>query len=377
MKIKRQAIRFDRNEFAGALGDLGLAVPLITAMIITNNLDAASVLIMFGVFHIITGFVLGLPIPVQPLKAMAAIMLTLKPAKEVLFGAGLVVGIFFTILAFTNLTDKLDKIPRSVIRGIQFGLGISLIMTALGYMQKDAYLGWILSFIGVLITFAFYNSRRIPPALILIAIGVLVSFVLGVPMNLISSVGFSSPKFFTPSFNDILLGALILAIPQIPLSLGNSIIATSSLTKDLFPSKQVSTRKLSLTVGLMNLVSPFFSGIPVCHGAGGLAGHFRFGGRTGGAVVIIGTFFVVIGLFFSHAFEEILGIFPLALLGVLLLFTGLDLALLVRETTTKKEEFFISLLVGSSIIGLPYGYLIGIVGGCILSYLFNKGKIQI
>lgn len=184
-----KAVHFDRNELSGAFGDLGFAIPLITAMIITNGLDAASVLIMFGLMHILTGFLFGLPIPVQPLKAMAAIMLTTKHPKEHLFGAGLVVGLFFTILAVTNLTDKLDRIPRSVVRGIQFGLGVNLILTALGYMQKESYLGWLLSIIGVVVTLVFYQSRRLPPALILLALGILVSVSIGVPSNLLDEGG--------------------------------------------------------------------------------------------------------------------------------------------------------------------------------------------
>ncbi len=375
--LKPGDIQFNRNELAGSLGDLGVAIPLLTAMMITNKLDPASVLILFGLMHILTGFWFGLPMPVQPLKAMAAIMLTTKLPKSYLFGAGLVVGAFFTILALTNLTNKLDKIPKSVIRGIQFGLGINLVLIATGYMQNGGYLGWALSASGVVVVLLLYNNRRIPSALILLALGVVVSLFIGVPSNLLSGIGLNLPKFFIPSSNDILQGTTLLALPQIPLSLGNSILATSLLTIDLFPQKRMSTRKLSLTYGVMNLVSPFFSGVPVCHGAGGLSGHYRFGGRTGGAVVIIGVVFLVMGLFFSNVIQDLLNIFPLALLGVLLFFASLELILLIKDTSAKRNDFLVAILVGLAAAGLPYGYLIGLVGGLILWYVLEKGKLQI
>ena len=61
-----------------------------------------------------------------------------------------------------------------------------------------------------------------------------------------------------------------------------STIATSVLVRDLFPGRPtLGIRHITLAYGSMNLVVPFFSGVPVRHGCGGLAGHYRFGARTG------------------------------------------------------------------------------------------------
>jgi MFS superfamily sulfate permease-like transporter len=163
-----------------------------------------------------------------------------------------------------------------------------------------------------------------------------------------------------------------LALPQIPLSLGNSILATNQIVQDLYPNKHLNVKKISFTYSLMNLVSPFFSGIPVCHGSGGMAGHYTFGARTGGSVVIYGSLFLVTGLLFSRNFQQLVQIFPLPVLGVLLFFEGLALALLVRDVTTSKENLFISVLVALVCLGLPYGYLVGLVLGTGLSYFLQK-----
>ena len=86
-------IRFDRNEFAGSFGDIGTDLPLVIGMVLAGGLDAASVFIMFGLAQIATGLVYGLPMPMQPLKAMAVIVIGQKLSGDVLFGGGLAIGV--------------------------------------------------------------------------------------------------------------------------------------------------------------------------------------------------------------------------------------------------------------------------------------------
>ncbi|MEQ1730374.1 MAG: putative sulfate/molybdate transporter, partial [Vicinamibacterales bacterium] len=127
-------LRFDRHEFAGAFGDIGTDLPLLIALIATCGLDAASVCIMFGVLQIATGVLYGIPMPVQPLKAMAAIMLAQKLSAGTLAGGGLVIGVAMLFLAVTGLLDWLVRVvPKEVVRGIQLGLGITLATLALKY----------------------------------------------------------------------------------------------------------------------------------------------------------------------------------------------------------------------------------------------------
>ncbi|MFQ5542469.1 MAG: putative sulfate/molybdate transporter, partial [Candidatus Binatia bacterium] len=166
--------------------------------------------------------------------------------------------------------------------------------------------------------------------------------------------------------------------PQIALSLGNSIIATSLLVSDLYPERgDIRVEKISRTYGLMNLIVPFLRGIPVCHGAGGLAGHYRFGARTGGSVVIYGLVYVVFGMFFSSAIGEVVKIFPFPILGVLLFFEGFALVQLLRHVPMIPKEFPVALIVGILIIGIPYGFLIGMICGIFIFYLLRKNKITL
>jgi hypothetical protein len=312
-------IKFDRNELAGAFGDIGTDLPLIIGMILAVGLDSSSVLIMFGVMQILTGLTYRIPMPVQPLKAMAAIVIAQgasgKINPNILYGAGLAIGITIFILTITRLIDWIAKvIPKCVIRGIQFGLGIklALLVAIKKYVFVDGVYGLWLAAIAFLIIIFFIGNRKYPAALLVIILGLVYAVIFKSDnINLVGSLGFNLPEFNLPLWPDILTGFILLTIPQIPLSIGNSILATKQLTEDYFPEKSISVHKIGLTYSLINIISPFFSGIPVCHGSGGMAGHYIFGGRTGGSVIIYGSLFLFLGLFLDAGFENIIHIFPL------------------------------------------------------------------
>ena len=367
--------RFDRNEFSGAFGDIGTDFPLIVGMTLASGLDIASVLIMFGAMQLVTGLAYGLPMPVQPLKAVAVLVIAQKLSANVIYGAGLAIGIAMLLLAVSGLVDWLGRIiPKSVIRGIQFGLGIKLASVALQtYVMADGTAGCVLAAMAFLLTIFLVGNRRYPPAIFVILLGVVYAFVFKLDAGeIVRGVGFSVPRFHVPAWSDVLTGFVVLALPQIPLSLGNSIFATAQLTHDLFPQKPVTVRKISLTYALINIINPFFSGIPTCHGSGGMAGHYTFGARTGGSVIIYGSLYLLLGFFFSAGFEHVIKIFPLPILGVILFFESLTLMTLIRDMAAPKEDFSIALLVALMAGFLPYGFVIGLVGGTALAYLVKR-----
>lgn len=375
IKTQRGTIRFDRNEFAGAFGDIGTDLPLIVGISLASGLDSASVLIMFGVMQLFTALSYRMPMPVQPLKAMAVIVITQKLGGNILYGGGLAIGISMLLLTLTGLIEWIARVvPKVVIRGIQFGLGLQLASLALkDYVRADAVTGYGLAAIGFIVTIFLIGNRRYPAALFVILLGVVYAFLFKLDViTVVQSVGFRLPRLHTPTLQDVLTGFVVLALPQIGLSVGNSILATQQVTQDLFPERSIGIHKISLTYSLMNLISPFFSGIPICHGSGGIAGHYTFGARTGGSVMIYGSLYLLLGLFFGRGFDKIVQVFPLPILGVILLFEGLTLMALVRDISEFKTDFFIALLVGLIANGLPYGYVIGLIVGPFLFYLARR-----
>ncbi|MDB6056893.1 MAG: transporter [Verrucomicrobiales bacterium] len=367
-------IRFDRNELAGAFGDIGTDLPLIVGMILASRLDAATVLIMFGAMQIFTGLFYGMPMPAQPLKAVAVIVITQKLAPDVIYGGGLAIGVVMLLLTITGLVAWLGRvIPKVVVRGIQFGLGLQLATLALkDYLPKENANGYVLAAIAAVIAFALYNNRRYPAALFIIGLGFIYAFAFKKFDGLQNAVGLAWPKFHVPAWSDILTGFLILALPQVPLSIGNSVLGARRVAEDLFPTRAPSLTKIGLTYSFMNLVNPFFGGVPTCHGSGGLAGHYAFGARTGMSVIIYGSMYLIVGLFFSNGFENVFHVFPLPILGVILAFEATALMLLVRDMTQERTTFFLVIITGLMACLLPYGYLVALISGTILAYTLPK-----
>ena len=371
------SIRFDRNEVSGAFGDIGTDLPLIVGMVLAAGLHSASVLVMFGVMQYMTAVRYRMPMPVQPLKAVAVLVITQKIAPEVLYGGGLAIGIVMLLLTVTGGITWLARIvPKAVVRGLQLGLGIQLAMLALrDYVQSDGARGYVLAAVGFAVVIALFGNRRFPPAIPVILLGVIYAFVFHLSgADFSNAIGLSLPQPRGVSVDDVLAGFILLALPQIPLSLGNSILATRQVAEDLFPEREITVKKLSFTYAAMNLVNPFFGGVPTCHGSGGLVGHYTFGARTGGSIMIYGSIFLVLGIFFASGFQQLVQIFPLPILGVLLFFEAAALIAMIRDQASDSHSMLVVVIVGLIAAGLPYGYAIGLVVGVLLSLIFRRSR---
>ena len=384
--MESRTIHLDRNELAGAFGDLGTFAPLVIGMIAVCKLDAVSIITVFGLWYIITGLVYRLPVPVQPMKAVAALAISGAVSFNVIRGAGLVIGIILLLLTLTGSINWLSKItPKSVVRGIQLGLALALMNTAASFMQKKGALPlfgidisfWTVAAICVVIVLLLYSNRRIPPMLVILPLGIALSLVgasLGELLAFNISLPSASISFAT---SDIWVGLLTLGIAQIPLTIGNSIIATDSLAHSLFPEKKtVNVNRLGLTLGIMNVFSAIAGGIPMCHGAGGLAGHYRFGARRGSALFFIGALLIILGIFFGNTLTTIFGLIPSPVLGVILFFASIELAMAIKDIDVGKD-LFVVFLVAVSCAFVQYGYLIGWIGGIALAYTIKRNWIRL
>lgn len=354
---------------------MGTDFPLIVGMILAAGLDPTGVLLAFGLMQIMTGLIYRMPMPVQPLKAMAVLVIAQKATGNVLFGAGLAIAIMMLTLSVTGLLDVLARaIPKSVIRGIQFGLGLQLAQLALkDYLPAEGKAGYVLGAIAFILILALLGNRRFPPAMFVIALGILFAvFWKGAGIGWIHTLGIRLPHLHVPSKQDVWTGFLLLAIPQIALSLGNSVLATKQLANDLFPERPLTIRKIGFTYSFMNFVNPFLGGIPTCHGSGGMAGHYAFGGRTGGSVIIYGMFYLTIGLFASAAFQQVVIFFPKPMLGTILVFEAVALILLLRDLSGSKSELAIAVFSGLMAVTLPYGYVVALIAGTAIFYLGRR-----
>jgi MFS superfamily sulfate permease-like transporter len=363
-------------ELAGAFGDIGTLIPFVVAYITIVGVDPLGLLLMFGISKIVAGFYYRTPIPIQPMKAIGAAAIAGGMNPIMLFGSGLTTGIFWLILGITGTIKWVAGLAsKPVVRGIMLGLGLSFIVEGIKRMRTAP----LLAGIALIITYLLLTNPKIPAMFVLLILGPVSAIVMN--PDLLSEltkihIGFKFPAFTFNWFtwDNILKGTLIFTIPQIPLTLGNAIIALTAENNELFPGRRVSEKKIAISHGIMNVVSPFFGGVPMCHGAGGMAGHVLFGARTGGALVILGTIVIILALFFSDSVSIIFKIFPDAVLGVILFFAGAELAVVARDIGVKKADFYIMLIVaGFAMWNMGVAFLAGVI----LDKVLKKGWIKI
>lgn len=364
--LKPLGNRYDRTEWAGAFGDLGTLIPFIVGYITIMKLDPLGVLFMFGILLIGSGLYYKTPVPIQPMKAIGGAAITQAAAitPGMVWGAGIFTGLFWLILGLTGTLNYVSKIAtKPVIRGIVLGLGLLFIMEGTKMMKTD----FLIATIALLITFVLLTNKRIPAMFVLIVFGIIAALVKnpGLLKELASiHLAFRLPQFSIEhlTWSDFLMGTLILGIPQIPLTLGNAVIAITAENNRLFPERPVTEKKIAISQGILNLISPLFGGIPMCHGAGGMAGHVRFGARTGGSLVILGVILVTVGLCFSSSVLLLFNIFPASVLGVILFFAGLELAVSARDVGQEKSDFYTLLVTaGFSLWNMGIGFIAGLV----------------
>ncbi|KAJ9210992.1 hypothetical protein DTO166G4_7384 [Paecilomyces variotii] len=323
------------SEVSGALGDLGTFLPIAIALALNGTISLSSTLIFSGVFNILTGLFFGIPLPVQPMKAIAAVAIARSFSNGEIAAAGVFVAACILVFSVTGLLRWFsDVIPIPVVKGIQLGAGLSLIIASAG--KLIASLGWIYpswadNLIWAIVAFLFLvitNSyRTVPYALIVFAVGLVFAIIVTTQSGSLPSLEFWRPYMTVPVGSDWKTGAIGAGIGQLPLTTLNSVIAVVHLAADLLPGVQTpSITSIGLSVAGMNLFGCWFGAMPVCHGSGGLAAQYRFGARSGASIIILGALKMIVGLFFGESLVSLLKQFPSALLGVMVIAAGLELA---------------------------------------------------
>jgi len=393
--VASRLFRFDRVELAGAFGDLGTLLPIVVAMIFINKLSPSSVFLAFGLFYLVSGCYYRLPIPVQPLKAVGALAIA-YPAiitESVIGAAGIIFGVFLLALSLSGMIDRLTKLfSQAVVRGIQLTLGLiflkkgielivnkNIFMSGLPGRLPEYPVNLIIGIVVFILVLLLLDNKRFPAALAALAIGIIAGIALGGLAGQPISLGPTDMHLVKPSLADYWTALIMLILPQIPLTIGNACVGTADTCASLFAgnSRLVRTKagKFAFSMGMMNLPAGLFGAVPMCHGTGGLAAHYRFGARTGGAPIMIGILFVIIALAFGELGFSLLASIPQSVLGVLLLFAGLELCPLLRSLKTN-EEYFIALLIAGIALAVPnMAWAFGI--GIATDIFIRKMKVRI
>jgi hypothetical protein len=280
--------------------------------------------------------------------------------------AGFLIGVVMLLLSLSGGLDQLGRlIPHCVVRGIQAGLGLSLAGAATGLVaQPHSTWAWVVALAAVAVLALLRTSHRLPGALLVVGVASLWAAIYRVDWTAVRhATGFVMPHAEPWPWNQWLTALTLLVLPQLPLSLTNSVIATQQTVRDLFPGRDIPLRKIGLTYSGINLITPWFGGLPACHGCGGLAGYYALGARTGGAVIFCGTLYLVAGLFFSGTFTTFIHAFPSPVLGAVLLVEATVLVLLMRDLRSSTPALALAVGVAGLCLLVPQGYLAGLLAG--------------
>ncbi len=394
-------MRFNRLEMAGSMGDLGTLLPLAVGMILVNGLTPAGIFLPVGLFYIFSGLYYRVPTAVQPMKVISAYAIATALSAQQIMSATLVMAVILMIVGTSGVITWISKrTPKPVVRGVQLSTGVVLMTQGIkcivgtGQLQQlkqiaEPYLMWQqigpvpigipIGIAGVLLTLFLLDNRKLPAGLVVIFFGVVLGICLGAYRSLDGfGLQVGMPAFMPfgfPAEIDFTFAFFALVLPQIPMTIGNAVLANADLSRQYFgnASQKVTAKSLCISMSLANLLSFAFGGMPMCHGAGGLAAHYRFGARTAGSNLMIGFFMVAAVLLIGDQLLNLFHLIPYAILGVLLFFAGGQLALTITDLQKRSEMFITLSMVG---IALATNLAVGFLVGLFLSFALGRRKID-
>ena len=310
------------GEATGAIGDSITVLPLVVALGLLTPASLPHVLAGFAVFQAVWGIAYGVPLSVEPMKALAGLAVAGSISHGELVAAGLLAGVLLLVAGWRGWLSAISHlVGEPVVRGVQFAVACLLVVAALDPVATSP----TVAAVGAALALAVAVVSRRAVALVVLAAGGLWA---------VASVGVPAPTlpqivFFPAGGPAASAGAAEGVLAQLAMTVGNAAIATSLLLSDLYDA-DVSPDRLAESMGVMNLVAVPLGALPMCHGSGGLAGKHAFGARTGTANLLAGGFYFALALV-----AGLLVAFPMALLGVLLVVVAASLARVALGSTDR------------------------------------------
>lgn len=365
--------RFDRHELAGAFADVGVLVPIATALIVKNGLSATAVLLPAALLYLTVAFAYRLPVPVQPLKAFGAIAIAKGLGADEIAAGALLMGAIFLALGRLGLIDLAARaFPKALVRGVQLTVGLLFLKVAWGLVADTpksftdhAADPTALTLLAALVLVAAFALKRRSVALVLVGVGLTAALLRSAGDLSLGPAPLSLPNLDTATFWTALTA---LVLPQIPLTFANSCVATADAARAYFGERAARVRpgRLATTLGLANVLSGAIGGMPVCHGAGGMTAHYAFGARTAGAPLAIGAVLLALALGVGAGLAALLSAFPVAVLGGMLAAAGVLHVGLLRDLAGARE-WAIAIVIGA--IGFALNLVVAIAVGLALCRL--------
>ena len=353
--MRIRSFEFSLRELAGSMGDFGTLFPLVIGYVAVCGMDPVGLLVMLGLTNIATGLIYRLPMPLQPMKVLAVVAIAHRWAPEKIYTSALVMGVVWLLMGATAAMTYVARwTPKTVVRGIQLSLGALLAKEGLRLLDTS----WTLGLLAIVIVLLLRKNRYAPAAIVLVALGIVIIAING---QLTGLTGF---RFALPELRMLDLGELWPALrdgglAQIPLTATNAVIATAALISEYWPNRRVTERQLSFNMGIMNLIVPWFGGMPMCHGVGA---------RTGGTNILEGLLEVGLGLFLGSSIAVLFAAFPSAIVGAMMFMVGIELVKFARDLRLSRELVPVAATIAGS---LCYNMAVGFIAGIAAHYLIR------
>ncbi|MCU7893344.1 MAG: putative sulfate/molybdate transporter [Candidatus Thiodiazotropha sp. (ex Ustalcina ferruginea)] len=351
------------GELSGAFADLGTFLPIVIAVLTLQQIDPSGLFIGFGLFAIAVAVIYRRPIPIQPMKVVAAVVISQNLSAGTIAASGLLLGLVVFTLSITGVVSYIGKkIPKSVLSGVQLGVGLILAWAGAELMLQEPLIGVIA--IGLLLLLL--PTPLNPFAAVIVIIGASTWSVINNFDQLpVISMGFHLPRMVSIEWLEVWESTRTILLPQLSLTLTNAIIATAAIAIRLFPhgQRRITPTRLGVTTGALNLLLAPLGAFPMCHGAGGLVVQHRFGARTWVAPAIFGISCLSVGILLGPDALKVLTLIPLSAVGALLIFAGIELAgskQLLSGSTADRSVIIITGIV-CVLFNVALGLLVGLL----------------
>lgn len=366
------------REASGSVADLGVLVPLAVVLVVGNGLSATAVLLPVGLTYLLVARVYGVPVAVQPLKALAAVSIAAGAGVDVIASGALIMGVLFLVLGATGLLDRVAGIfPVAVIRGVQLAVGLTFVKIAWGLVADppaefdSAPAPLVAVAVGLVLTAALLRwPRHVVLVVVAGALAVAVATTWGATSLEWGPSALAVPHFSLASFAT---AATLLVLPQVPLTFTNSCLAPADAARVYFGERgaRVAPGRLARTLGAANVLVAAVGGMPVCHGAGGMSAHYSFGGRTWRTPALIGGALVLAALVGGAGLAGILTGFPLPVLAALLLVAAVAH---VRLLSDLRGVTAWGIAVGVGVLGFMVSLGWAVLGGLLAHVVLDRAR---
>lgn len=380
-----------------------VALPLNVGLAIASGMPPTAGIVAGAIGGLVAGIMGSSNLLVSgPAAALSVMVLALSRefGTTGVAAATIYVGLFELVLAFSLAGRLVKYVPESVLAGFTTGVGLKLLdqqlPELLGFpevvdwaskggnastidlftmMHRPKWLhdvSWLAAISGVFVAFfvtTMAKFKRFPAAIISIALITFVSVYLKWDIERVASVGIVPSSLPPPSLplvaDEKWLDLFIKATPLAILAAAESGLSASAIDRMGNVKKPHDSNVELFGQGLANIVTGFFSGMPVTGVVARSGVNVQSGGKTRLATIFHSLLLIASVMFISAHISRV----PLAALAGLLLVIGFRLIEFSTLLHLYREHKLEALAFVVAAAGTVSGHLMsGLVGGLAIHF---------